>query len=395
MWLIQITTIQKFLQIYQENKRHNWRWRICSQIKDKKHNHKERNCWCAKHHLDGWKKADRHWTSRIFSPCIRGLEESRQSFSTKSNSTAGRWWSSWILENQVWSSESISTKPTLVGWSLESILGSRRRIQKKMSVLLWCSKNFSLLRAFKGHSGRRLIDLSQQDNVIIQCELFQHVYHKGCAFNLIDDTWRSGFKQETNSILLACWSKRQKTSRSWTYWLLCTTSSTTLAQCMEGTSRRGVLVWYWSCDSKRIDSVKLCRMQLSFKEHFQPIVFRKLWDWWLEKSCMKEHTCPLRPPTKDLITTWSRLDQRQWHVGPQLNNSQSAKLFDSLVEKFNMYNSPNQPNQNPNQSVIDRGYLRTQKMCLLLKVKTSISHEIDEKRLHKELGSSDWSGKTW
>ena len=32
-------------------------------------------------------------------------------------------------------------------------------------------------------------------------------------------------------------------------------------------------------------------------------------------------------------------------------------------------------------------------MCLLLKVKRSRSHEIDEKGLHEELGSSDRSGK--
>ena len=56
----------------------------------------------------------------------------------------------------------------------------------------------------------------------------------------------------------------------------------------------------------------------------------------------------------------------------QLNNSQSVNSFNSLVEKFNMQSSPNQPNQNPNQSVIDRGNLRTQKMCLLLKVKRPV-----------------------
>ena len=54
------------------------------------------------------------------------------------------------------------------------------------------------------------------------------------------------------------------------------------------------------------------------------------------------------------------------------NNSQSVNSFNSLVEKFNMQSSPNQPNPNPNQSVIDRGNLRTQKMCLLLKVKRPV-----------------------
>ena len=53
-----------------------------------------------------------------------------------------------------------------------------------------------------------------------------------------------------------------------------------------------------------------------------------------------------------------------------------------------MLNSPNQPNPNPIQSVIDRGNLRT-KNVFVDKGKTSRSQEIDDKRLHKELGSSD------
>ena len=40
------------------------------------------------------------------------------------------------------------------------------------------------LRALQGHSGRNLIDPSLQDNVIIQSNLFQYIYHVGCAINL-------------------------------------------------------------------------------------------------------------------------------------------------------------------------------------------------------------------
>ena len=39
-------------------------------------------------------------------------------------------------------------------------------------------------RALQGHSGRNLIDPSLQDNVIIQSNFFQYIYHVGCAFNL-------------------------------------------------------------------------------------------------------------------------------------------------------------------------------------------------------------------
>ena len=39
-------------------------------------------------------------------------------------------------------------------------------------------------RALQGHSGRNLIDLSLQDNVVISSRFSQYVYHIGCAFNL-------------------------------------------------------------------------------------------------------------------------------------------------------------------------------------------------------------------
>ena len=39
-------------------------------------------------------------------------------------------------------------------------------------------------RALQVHSGRNLIDPSLQDNVIIQSNFFQKIYHVGCAFNL-------------------------------------------------------------------------------------------------------------------------------------------------------------------------------------------------------------------
>ena len=104
---------------------------------------------------------------------------------------------------------------------------------------------------------------------------------------------------------------------------------------------------------------------------------------------MKNHTYS-STTTKDLIETTITIGSEgmmNWVL--QLNNSPSVNSFNSLLEKFNMQNSPTQPNQNPNQSLIDRGNLIAQKMCLLLKVKRPVPHEIDEKGLHKELRSSD------
>ena len=58
--------------------------------------------------------------------------------------------------------------------------GAKRRFQ-------YCTDDSGAiiyLRALQGHSGRNLIDLSLQDNVVIPSNFFQHIHHVGCAFNL-------------------------------------------------------------------------------------------------------------------------------------------------------------------------------------------------------------------
>ena len=40
------------------------------------------------------------------------------------------------------------------------------------------------LRALQGHSGRNLIGLSLQDNVLIPNDFFEYIYYIGCAINL-------------------------------------------------------------------------------------------------------------------------------------------------------------------------------------------------------------------
>ena len=57
--------------------------------------------------------------------------------------------------------------------------GAKRRFQYCTDV----SGIIVYFRALQGHSGRNLIDLSLQDNVVIQSEFFHYIYHIGCAFN--------------------------------------------------------------------------------------------------------------------------------------------------------------------------------------------------------------------
>ena len=40
------------------------------------------------------------------------------------------------------------------------------------------------LRALQGHSGRSLVDLTLQDNVLIETGIFPYIYHVGSTFNL-------------------------------------------------------------------------------------------------------------------------------------------------------------------------------------------------------------------
>ena len=70
-------------------------------------------------------------TRRIFSLCVRGLEESHQSSSTLSNGTTRRRRSSSILENQEFSSKSISTNSLLVGMTVGKHAWKQEEDQKE------------------------------------------------------------------------------------------------------------------------------------------------------------------------------------------------------------------------------------------------------------------------
>ena len=98
---------------------------------------------------------------------------------------------------------------------------------------------------------------------------------------------------------------------------------------------------------------------------------------------MRNHTCLFDHHQRSHYDTNTIGPEGMMNWVPQLNSSQSVKLFDSLVEKFNAQRSPNQPNQNP---ICDRS---GKPDMFVFKGETSRSHEINEKGLHEELGSSD------
>ena len=63
-------------------------------------------------------------------------------------------------------------------------MAARRRAKRRYQYCTDDSGIIVYFRALQGHSRRKLIDPSLQDNVVIQSGLFQHIYHIGSAFNL-------------------------------------------------------------------------------------------------------------------------------------------------------------------------------------------------------------------
>ena len=63
-------------------------------------------------------------------------------------------------------------------------LAGRGRYKKRFQYCTDASGTIVYFRALQGHLGRNLMDLSLQDNVIIQSNFFQYIYHVGCAISL-------------------------------------------------------------------------------------------------------------------------------------------------------------------------------------------------------------------
>ena len=144
---------------------------------------KKRTCWIfTKNRSHGKKELNRYWTRETFSLRVRGIEESDSSSSSPTESPPRRRWSVSFLEEHLQNPLTQSIHWSDDRWKacLAAGGGAKRRFQ-------YCTDSSGTIvyfQALQGHSGRNLIDPSLQDNVVIQSGFFQHIYHKGCAFNL-------------------------------------------------------------------------------------------------------------------------------------------------------------------------------------------------------------------
>ena len=87
---------------------------------------------------------------------------------------------------------------------------------------------------------------------------------------------------------------------------------------------------------------------------------------------MRNHTCLLDRHQRSHYDTITIGPEGMINWALRLNNSQLENSLNSVLEKHHVLSFPNQPIPNPIQSVIDRGNLRTQNVCLLLKVKRPV-----------------------
>ena len=273
--------------------------------------------------------------------------------------------------------------------------GSKRRYQ-------YCSDNSGrifYLRALQGHSGNNLIDPTLQDDVVIESGIFHHIYHIGCAFNLHSII--------NNGLILV----GQDLSRRQTVFFLPIDPRDTDHKDPEhidfSVPRRARYVH--SAWKRHQDAVFWVDIDLAIKEGltfyqtrsnaiilqgtlpaycFPKVERLKTGEVWNERPYLS----PPPPPKISLRHDhdWTRGNDE---LGSTVEQQPVGKLVQQSfgeVQRVKL-SKPTQSKPNP---ICDRsGKPEDTERVFVDKGKTSRSQEIDDKRLQKELGSSDRTGK--
>ena len=150
-------------------------------------------------------------------------------------------------------------------------------------------------------------------------------------------------------------------------------------------------------------------MRLFFKGHFQPIAFQKVERLKTGEVLYERPYLSPRPPPKISLRhdhNWTRGNDQlgstvgQQPVGKLVQQSvgEAPRVKLSKPTQQSVGEAPrvklSKPTQSKPKPICDRsGKPEDTERVFVDKGKTSRSHEIDDKRLHKELGSSDRSGK--
>ena len=269
--------------------------------------------------------------------------------------------------------------------------GSKRRYQ-------YCSDNSGTilyLRALQGRSGNNLIDPTLQDNVMIESGIFHHIYHIGCAFNL---------HSIINNGLIP---GGQDSSRRQTVFFLPIDPRDKDHQYPEhidllSVPRRARYVH--SAWKKHQDAVFWVDINLAIKDgltFYQTRSNATILQGTLPAYCIpkvvrlktgevlyeKSYVSPRPPPKVSLRHDhdWTRGNDE---LGSTVEQQPVCKLVQQSFGEV-QHVKFSKPTQTKPKPICDR----SGNDVFVVKGETSRSHEIDEKRLHEELGSFYRSGK--
>ena len=270
--------------------------------------------------------------------------------------------------------------------------GSKRRYQ-------YCSDNWGrilYLCALQGHSGHNLIDPKLQDNVIIPCGTFHHIYHVGCAFNLhsiINNGLTPGGQDSSRrqTVFFLPVDPRDKDHKEPEH---VDFSVPRRARYMHSAWKKHQDAVFW------VDIDPAINKGLTFYQTRSNaiIIQRTLPAYRIPKVVRmktgevlngKSYVSP-RPPPKISL----RHDHDWTRGNDELGFTVEKRPVGELVQQscgevqHEAFSQPTQPKPKP---ICDRSGKpdHTEQAVFVDERKTSRSSEIDEKRLHKELGSSD------
>ena len=373
--------------------------RGCSQIKGKSKTSTERTCWYNSNlpmHERRWidiEPSEQNLASYDLSKKVINLLRHNQTLQREQDGAIEFYRIKFYLRNhhsqiQHWSDD--RWKACLAAGG-----GSKTRYQ-------YCSDNSGAilyLRALQGHSGSNLIDPMLQDNVVIQREFFPHIYHIGCAFNLhsiINNGLVPG-GQDLSRRQTVFFLPVDPRDENYTYPEHIDFSVPRRAQYVHSAWKR------------HQDAVFRVDIDLAIKEgltFYQTRSNAIILQGTLPAHCISKverlktgemlyerpYLSP-RPPPKISL----RHDHNWTRGNDQLGSTVEQQPVGKLVQQ-SFGEAPrvklSKPTQSKPNQICDRsGKLEDTERVFVDKGKTSRSQEIDDKRLHKELGSSDRTGK--
>ena len=274
-------------------------------------------------------------------------------------------------------------------------VGSKRRYQ-------YCSDNSGTIlyfRALLGHSGHNLIDPTLQDNVLIESGIFHHIYHIGCAFNrhsiinngLIPGGQDSSRRQTVFFLPIDPRNKDHQDPEHIDF------SVPRRARYVHSAWKKHQDVVFWVDINLAIKEgltfyqtrSNAIILQGTLPAYCIPKVVRlKIGEVLHEKAYMSP-----RPPPKISLRhdhDWTRGNHE---LGSTVEQQPVGKLVQQSFGEVPRVKL-SKPTQSKPKPICDRsGKPEDTEHVFVVEGETSRSHEIDEKGLHEELGSSDRSGK--